>query len=112
LDTSLPSLHDFCILLQAEIAQLTRRQRDFIGPKLLKPDLSQLRWEYGANEEYEVWVFADMGERSVVAQYCRGGFGSLGKPWGINFLGADYFGQDCGWYSNLAALLEDWGIGA
>jgi hypothetical protein len=111
MDTSLPSFNDFVELLHKEIERLpSQHQREFISSRLLDPRMAQLRWEYGADEEFEAWVFADMGERNVVAQYCRGGFGARGAPWGINFFGATHFGQDCGWYSSLVELLEDWGV--
>ena len=46
----------------------------------------------------------------IVAQSCLGGHGRRGSPWGINFRSAKHFGQDCGWYPGLKALIEDWGI--
>jgi len=51
-----------------------------------------------------------MGERDVVAVYCRGGFGVLGSPWGINFRKAENFGMDSGWYRSLGKMLEEWVI--
>ena len=87
------------------------RQRAFLESKLIEPYQQELRWEYGHDEQYAAWVFADLGERDVVAQYCLGGFGSLGSPWGINFRSANHFGQDSGWYGSLEDLVVDWGVG-
>ncbi len=88
------------------------RQREFIESKLIAPYPVRLRWEYGNDEAFHAWVFGDMGEREVVIQYCVGGHGARGCPWGINFRDADHFGQDSGWYQNLAQLAEDWGVEA
>ena len=85
-------------------------RRAFIQALLIEPYRSQLEWEYGSNEAFEAWTFADLKERNVVAQYCRGGHGGHGCPWGINFRTATHFGQDCGWYPSLDALAADWGI--
>jgi hypothetical protein len=45
-----------------------------------------------------------------VAQYCLGGHGERGSPWGINFRDATHFGQDCAWYPSLDALVADWAV--
>ena len=86
------------------------RQQQFLATILIEPYTTSLAWEYGAGEVYVAWVFGDLGEREVVAQYCRGGFGTLGLTWSINFRLARHFGQDSGWYRSLKDLIEDWGI--
>ena len=111
METAAPSLSEFTQLLAAELSQIrSSNRRSFIEARLVAPYQSRLEWEYGSNEPFDAWTFADMGERSVVAQYCRGGFGALGSPWGINFRTAGHFGMDSGWYPTLDALIEDWGV--
>jgi len=111
MEAAAPSLNDFTQLLAAELAQIRSvNRRNFIEARLITPFQATLEWEYGSDEPFDAWTFADMGERNVVAQYCRGGFGALGSPWGINFKAAAHFGMDCGWYQSLDALIEDWGI--
>ena len=110
MDTYAPSLHEFRALLNTAMVSFSSpRRRAFLEPKLIEPYKQLLRWEYGQDEECTAWVFADLGERDVIAQYCRGGFGSLGSPWGINFRDANQFGQDSGWYCTLEELVTDWG---
>src|SRR5688500_999054 len=104
---------EFSTFLASVIADIpSARRRAFIEPTLIPPFQTRLRWEYGNNVEFDAWVFADMGERDVVAQYCLGGLGALGSPWGINFREDEHFGQDCGWYRALEDLVADWGVEA
>jgi len=111
MDMLAPSLDQFKGLLDAEIARMrSPNRRAFIMRILIAPYQSQLRWEYGSNEPFQAWTFGDLGERDVVAQYCGGGFGALGSPWGINFRTSAHFGMDSGWYPSLEALAEDWGV--
>jgi hypothetical protein len=113
MNKEIPSAEDFKALLASAISDIEcLRRREFIASKLIEPYQTTLRWEYGVNEPSSAWVFADLGERNVVAQYCLGGHGTRGFPWGINFRDHDHFGQDCGWYQSLARLVEDWGIEA
>ena len=113
MDTSSPDLEDFRALLREQLCGVkSEKRRRFIERKLIEPYVVTLSWEYGNNEPYQAWVFADMQERNVVAQYCRGGFGARGAPWGINFRTADHFGMDSGWYPSIESLLEDWGVEA
>ena len=109
--TAAPSLSEFLGLLAAELSRVrSANRRVFIQKILIPPYLSRLEWEYGADEPFDAWTFGDLGERDVVAQYCRGGFGALGSPWGINSRTASHFGMDSGWYPSLEALAEDWGV--
>jgi len=102
---------EFRTLLEQEIARIrSPRRRGFILERLVAVSQTTLHWEYGDEEPFPAWQFADLGERNVVAQYCAGGHGALGSPWGINFRGDKYFGMDSGWYASLDALIEDWGI--
>jgi hypothetical protein len=106
-----PSLQEFARLLRREIASLqSPRRRAFIERRLVEPHQVTIHWEYGHDEPYLAWTFADMGERDVVAQYCLGGFGAMGAPWGINFRSASHFGMDFGWYRSLDELVNDWGV--
>lgn len=109
--TAAPTADEFRLILRGEIAQISSpRQLAFLDSILIEPYETWLLWEYGREEQFVAWVFADLGERDVVAQYCRGGHGSLGSPWGINFRTAGHFGQDSGWYRSLKGLLTDWGV--
>jgi hypothetical protein len=112
-ERSAPKLDVFAALLNQELAGITNtRRRQFAESILVLPSKKTLRWEYGANEEFESWVFANFRERNVGAAYCLGGHGALGSPWGLVFFHSDAFGQDCGWYPTLAALVDDWGLDA
>jgi hypothetical protein len=103
---------EFRQILRTEIGKLSSpRQIAFLDSIFIEPYQTRLSWEYGNEEEFVAWVFADLRERDVVAQYCLGGHGRRGSPWGINFRSAKNFGQDCGWYPSLKELIEDWGIG-
>lgn len=103
------SLEEFKKVLVAELSRLRSTDlRSFIEARLVPPYQTELEWEYGANESFDAWTFAIMGERDVVVQFCKGGFGAMGSPWGINFRTAGHFGMDAGWYSTLQELLEDW----
>ena len=111
--TAAPSRDEFMAALTAALEQIkSHNQRLFVESKLITPYETVLNWEYGNNEPSSAWVFADMGERDVVAQYSLGGHGARGFPWGINFRSSDSFGQDCGWYESLEALVADWGVEA
>lgn len=82
--------------------------RKWVKEHLVKPWQKTLLWEYGNQEPFQAWVFANFQERNVVAAYCSdGGFGALGSPWGIIFSNDDYFGMDAGWYSTLESLIMD-----
>lgn len=105
------SLEEFKQVLVAELSALSSTDlRCFIESRLVAPYQTKLEWENGANESFVAWTFAAMGERDVVVQFCQGGFGAMGSPWGINFRTASNFGMDPGWYSTLQELLEDWDI--
>ena len=106
-----PSADEFRQTLREEIEKISSLQQiAFLNSILIEPYQTRLVWEYGKGEEFVAWVFADLRERDVVAQYCRGGHGARGSPWGINFRSDENFGQDNGWYSGLKQLIEDWGI--
>ena len=95
--------------LRAELERISSpKHREFLESRFVDPYQKTLAWEYGSGEKYTAWVFADLGEREVVIQYCRGGHGARGYPWGINFRGSDHFGQDTGWYRSLEDLVIDW----
>jgi hypothetical protein len=111
MNTAAPSLSEFLGLLAAEISRIrSANRRVFIQNILIPPYRSRLEWEHGAKEPFDAWTFGDLGERDLVAQYCRGGFGALGSPWGINSRNASQFGMDRGWYPSLEALVQDWGV--
>lgn len=94
-------------LLADETSRLGADQSAFINPRMVPLRKTILQWEYGENEPYEAWIFAEFGERGVGAAYCLGGFGALGSPWGLIFLDENWFGPDPGWYQSLAELIDD-----
>jgi len=110
MQTAVPEPDEFKRILEAEVARLSADHRRFLEDILIPPYQVTLNWEYGKDEACRAWVFADFKEHNVVCEYCLGGFGALGSPWGINFRDADYFGQDSGWYPTIQELLEDWRV--
>lgn len=76
---------------------------------LIRPAVRQtLHWEYGNNEPYTAWRFAELGERDIWAAYCAFGHGALGNPWGLVFIDSDQFGPDFSWYPGLDELFAEW----
>jgi hypothetical protein len=111
MDTAPPPLSHFFNLLAGELSRFRSAKRSaFVQEILIPPFPSRLKWEHGANEIFHALTFADMGKRDQVVQYCRGGFGARGAPWGINERDATQFGSESDWYPNLEALIADWGI--
>jgi hypothetical protein len=111
MNTVPPTAEEFRQILRAEIEKIPSPQQiAFLDSIIIEPYQTQLAWEYGDDEEFTAWVFADLRERDVVAQYCLGGHGSRGSPLGINIRLAKHCGQDCGWYRSLKELIEDWGV--
>ena len=85
-------IEDFEQLLQNEVAAIDSPARQkFAESILVKPFRKVLKWEYGNDEEFPAWVFADLMARGVFAAYCLGGHGALGSPWGLVSLDDDYF---------------------
>ena len=66
-----------------------------------------LKWEYGNDEEFPAWEFADFRVRNVGAAFCLGGQGAAGYPWGLIFTNDDCFGMDAGWYKSFKEMLLD-----
>jgi hypothetical protein len=100
---------EFEVLLSKELSSIDHEpSRTFIQSTLVTPYSKPLTWEYGNQEQFPAWVFADFKERNVGAVHCLGGHGALGSPWGLLFLPNNYFGQDSAWYSSLAALVHEW----
>jgi hypothetical protein len=52
---------------------ITPGQIAFLDSIFIEPYQIRLSWEYRSEEEFVVWVFADLHERELVAQYCLGG---------------------------------------
>jgi hypothetical protein len=100
---------DVSELVSREIVALADRDLAArIIPLLRAPVRQTLHWEYGNNEAYTAWRFAELGEREVWAAYCAFGHGSLGHPWGLVFSRSEHFGMDCGWYREMRELFEEW----
>jgi hypothetical protein len=96
-------------LVAREIGALANRELAARILPLLRPPVRQtLHWEYGNNEPFTAWRFADLGEHDVWAAYCAFGHGSLGYPWGLVSSKDVYFGTDCGWYREMRDLFEEW----
>ena len=97
-------------LLAAGLSECDEQSRARIEALLVPLQEVTLYWEYGSEEEFPAWVFADLQERSVIAVFCLGGHGELGSPWGLNFRGDRNFGMDSAWFKSLRDLFSDWGI--
>jgi hypothetical protein len=107
------SIDEFKATLRSELAAMaSNRQREYIESRLIEPSIVTLRWEYGNNEPFTAWMFADLRRADITLVYCTGGFGALGAPWGLHARVATHFGQDSGWFRSLSALTEDEGIPA
>lgn len=92
-----PSAEEFRQILRSEVEKISStRQIAFLDSVLIEPYQTHLSWEYGDDEEFVAWVFADLRERDVVAQYCLGGHGGRGSPWGINFRSANHSARIAG----------------
>ena len=97
------------LLVDAAISSIRDTELAAKIPPLLRTAVRQtLHWEYGANETFDAWRFADLGERDVWAAYCADGHGALGNPWGLIFLHSESFGPDFSWYPQLGDLFEEW----
>ena len=83
----------------AKVAKITSLQRS--------PIQQALNWDYGNDERYVAWRFADLGERDVWAAYCTG-HGQFGHPWGLVYEDSDYFGMGSGWYPELHHPYQEW----
>jgi hypothetical protein len=107
------SLDEFNATLRSALAGMdSNGRREYIESRLVEPSTVTLHWEYGNNEPFAAWVFADLRRAGVVAVYCKGGFGTLGAPRGLCFRSATHFGQDSSWFRTLSNLAEDEGIPA
>jgi hypothetical protein len=103
----LPSKEEMQSLIDKEIDRMEPKLKEYAFSLLVPLKEKVLKWEYGNDEEYTAWVFADFGERNVGAAYCLGGHGAYGDAWGLIFTNEDYFGMDASWYSNLEEMLTD-----
>jgi hypothetical protein len=107
------SIDEFKAALRSEFAGMTSHgRREYIESRLIEPSIVTLHWEYGNDEPFAAWIFADLGRAGVMVVYCSGGFGALGKPWGLHRRSSTHFGQDSGWFRTLSDLAEDEGVPA
>jgi len=104
---SLPTEEEMHDLINMEIDTMESGLKEYAISILTPLKRKVLKWEYGNDEEFPAWVFADFGERDVGAAFCIGGHGAGGDRWGLIFYNDDYFGMDAGWYSNLKEMLMD-----
>jgi len=103
----LPSKDKMQALIDKEIESMEPNLKRYALSLLVPLKEKRLKWEYGNNEEFKAWVFADFGERNVGAAYCLGGHGASGDTWGLIFTNDDYFGMDAGWYGSFKEMLND-----
>jgi hypothetical protein len=107
------SIDEFKATLRSALAGMTSKgRREYIESRLIEPSIVTLCWEYGSNESFAAWMFADLRRAGVMAIYCSGGFGALGAPWGLHVRSSTHFGQDSGWFRTLSDLAEDEGVPA
>jgi hypothetical protein len=107
------SIDEFKETLRSELARMaSNRRRGYIEARLIEPSVVTLHWEYGNDESFVAWMFADLGRADVMFVYCSGGFGALGSPWGLHLRSSTHFGQDSAWFRTLSALAEDEGVPA
>jgi hypothetical protein len=110
---SAASIDEFKETLRSELARMaSNRRREYIEARLIEPSVVTLQWEYGNDEPFAAWMFADLRRAGVMVVYCTGGFGALGAPWGLHLRSSTHFGQDSGWFRTLSALAEDEGVPA
>ncbi|MFA7555582.1 MAG: hypothetical protein WCY88_15170 [Spongiibacteraceae bacterium] len=103
----LPSEEEMQSLIDKELEGMEPSLRAYAVSILIPLKKKVLKWEYGNDEKFSAWEFADFGERNVGAAFCIGGHGAGGYPWGLIFTNDDYFGMDAGWYGSFKAMLTD-----
>ena len=103
----LPSKEAMQSIIEKEIDGMEPGLKAYASSILIPLKKKVLKWEYGNDEEFPAWEFANFGERNVGAAYCLGGHGASGDFWGLIFTNDDYFGMDAGWYSNFKEMLMD-----
>lgn len=102
-------------LLNGEIAQIREVWlRDKITSLLIPIREQKRTWEWDdRNTAYSIWLVADIRHRNVAIAYSDAGYGLLGKPWGLVFLGdvdGSVTGTDDAWYRTLEDCLRDYGF--
>ena len=103
----LPSKGRMTSIIEDQICMFSQKEANFFESIKVPLLHKRLKWEYGENESYNAWIFADFKERNVGAVYCQGGFGKMGAPWGLTFFNDDNFGMDFGWYSSIKDMIND-----
>ena len=102
-----PSEIEMQFLIEKEICSMDSGLKKYASSILIPLKRKKLKWEYGNDEEFTSWIFADFGERNVAAAYCLGGHGENGNSWGLIFTNDDSFGMDAGWYDSFKDMLSD-----
>lgn len=103
----LPSKEEMQSLIDQQIEAMEPGLKKYAISILVPLKKKTLKWEYGNDEEFPAWEFADFGERNVGGAFCLGGHGASGDTWGLIFINDDYFGMDAGWYSSIQEMLMD-----
>ncbi|GAB4195274.1 MAG: hypothetical protein Tsb002_27620 [Wenzhouxiangellaceae bacterium] len=103
----LPTKEEMQTLIDMQISSMGPGLKQYAESLIIPLKAKVLKWEYGNDEDFPAWEFADLGERNVRVAYCLGGHGANGDSWGLVFADDDYFGMDCGWYGSFKDLLLD-----
>ncbi|WMS89020.1 hypothetical protein [Pleionea litopenaei] len=86
-----PSKSEMEKLLKDEMDRMDAGPKEYLQEKLILLKTKTLKWEYGDEEEFPAWVFADLEEQDVGVAYCRGGHGGYGDVWGLIFFHDDLY---------------------
>jgi hypothetical protein len=66
-----PSAEEFRQILRMEVGKISSpRQAAFLDSIFIEPYQTRLSWEYGNDEEFVAWVFADLREREAGRKAC------------------------------------------
>jgi len=103
----LPTESEMFALINKELDDMTPECKEYAASKIVSLKEKVLRWEYGNNEPFPAWEFANFGSDDLCAVYCLGGHGADGFPWGLVHRNDDYFGMACSWYESFEAMLSD-----
>ena len=78
---------------------------------LVRPTQRYRMWEWAPGALYPIWVVASFGHGGVGVAYADGGYGKMGKPWGLVLADATSVptGTDDNWYPTLEECVKDSG---
>lgn len=64
---------------------------------------------FGRLEEFRLWIIADLQTQGVGIGFAEGGFGKIGRPWGLVLLNERDSGDSGNWYETLQTCILDSG---